>query len=394
MSVNYSVNYDELTADRMAGALGAKWTMFPDCIGAFVAEMDFGTAPAVKDRLADAVEKGFFGYLPVALEDELKEAVSNWYHRHTQWNVTPDMVRSMPDVLKGLEITLTKYAPRGGKLILPTPAYMPFLFLPELFGREIVEVPMIQTGYGWEYDFDGIEAAFRDGGEVLVVCNPFNPIGKVHSAEEMEKLGEIVARNNGRVFSDEIHAPLIYSGEVHVPYASVNDVNASHTITAVAASKAWNLPGLKCAQLVLSNQEDADAWEENGAQWMAHGASVLGVIGSSAAYNEGEEWLKDVLQYLEDNRDALPGLLEEHIPGAKFIKPEGTYLGWIDLTATKVPEDVATFFRDEAKVAVTDGAMCGEVGKRHVRFNFAMSRPLMEEAIQRMGEAVKKLDEK
>lgn len=388
-----SVNYDELTADRMAGALGMKWTAFPDCIGAFVAEMDFGTAPAVKARLADAVEKGYFGYLPTALDDELSEAVSGWYHRNTDWKVTPDMVRSMPDVLKGLEITITKYAPRGGKVILPTPAYMPFLFLPKLFDREIIEVPMLQTGYGWEYDFDAIEQAFRDGGEVLIMCNPFNPIGKVHTAEEMEKLGEIVARNDGRVFSDEIHAPLVFNGQKHVPYASVNKVNASHTITAVAASKAWNLPGLKCAQIVLSNQDDADAWEENGAQWMAHGASVMGVIASSAAYNEGEEWLKGVMEYTEDNRDALPGLLAEHIPAAKVIKPDGTYLAWIDLTGTKVPEDVATFFREEAKVAVTDGSMCGEVGTRHARFNLAMARPVMEEAIKRMGEALRKLDE-
>lgn len=388
-----SVNFDELTAERMEGALGVKWTAFPDCIGAFVAEMDFGTAPAVQARLAEAVEAGYFGYLPTALDNELSEAVSNWYHRHTKWDVKPEMVRSMPDVLKGLEITITRYAPRGGKVVLPTPAYMPFLFLPKLFGREIIEVPMLKTGYGWEYDFDGIEQAFRDGGEVLIVCNPFNPIGKVSSAEEMRQLGEIVDRNNGRVFSDEIHAPLLFSGHHHVPYASVNEVNASHTITAVAASKAWNLPGLKCAQIVLSNQDDVDHWEPSGAQWLAHGASVMGVIASSAAYKEGEEWLNDVVQYMEGNRDLLPELLAEHIPAAKIIKPEGTYLSWIDLTATKVPEDLATFFREEAKVAITDGSLCGEVGKRHVRFNFAMARPLMEESIKRMGDALKKLDE-
>lgn len=388
-----SVNYDDLTADRMAGALGIKWTAFPDCIGAFIAEMDFGTAPAVQARLAEAVDAGYFGYLPTALDDELSDAVANWYDRHTDWKVTPDMVRSMPDVLKGLEIALTKYAPRGGKVILPTPAYMPFLFLPKLFGREIVEVPMLQTGYGWEYDFDAIDQAFSDGGEVLIICNPHNPLGKVHNAEEMARLGEIVDRYDGRVFSDEIHAPLLFSGQKHVPYASVNDVNAGHTITAIAASKAWNLPGLKCAQLVLSNQADTDAWQDNGAQWMAHGASVLGVIASSAAFNDGEKWLDGVLDYVEGNRDALPELLAEHIPAAKVIKPEGTYLSWIDLTGTKVPDDVATFFREEAKVAITDGSACGDVGKRHVRFNLAMARPVMEEAIKRMGVAIKQLDE-
>lgn len=383
-----SVNYDELTAERMAGALGAKWTMFPDCIGAFVAEMDYGTAPVVKTAMIEAVNAGYFGYLPKSLDAELSDAVSGWYHRHTDWDVTPEMVKSMPDVLKGLEITLARYAPNGGKVILPTPAYMPFLFIPTMHGREIIEVPMNQTGYGYEYDFEAIEQAFQDGGEVLIICNPHNPIGKVHTREEMEKLGEIVARYNGRVFSDEIHAPLLFSDQKHVPYASINEVNAGHTITAIAASKAWNLPGLKCAQLVISNDEDAKHWEESGAMWMAHGAAVLGVIASSAAYNEGEAWLDDVLVYLEGNREALADLVAKHLPGVTYRKPDGTYLAWLDFTGTNVPDDVGTFFREEARVAITDGSACGRGGKRHVRFNFAMSRPLLEETITRMGKAM------
>ncbi len=386
------MNFDAISAEDMAGTLGVKWTAFPDCLGAFIAEMDFGTAPAVKEALAKTVEAGYFGYLPKDVDDALLDSVCRWYGRHTTWNVSRDMVRSMPDVLKGMEIALTKYAPGGGKVILPTPAYMPFVFLPKLLGREIIEVPMLKTGYGWEYDYDGIEQAFRDGGDVLIVCNPYNPIGKVNSAEENIKLGEIVARNNGRVFSDEIHAPLLYSGQQHIPYASVNDVNASHTITAIAASKAWNLPGLKCAQLVLSNPDDIAAWNDNGAGWMAHGAAVTGVIASTAAYDEGGSWLKEVLAYLEGNRDALADLVAEYLPGVKMIKAQGTYLAWLDFTETKVPEDVATFFRENAKVAITDGAACGEVGKRHVRFNFACSRAVMTEAIQRMGKALAELE--
>lgn len=388
-----SVNYDQLTPESMAGTMGAKWTMFPDCIGAFVAEMDYGTAPVVKDAMREVVDAGYFGYLPKPVDEALSKAVSGWYHRNTDWDVTPDMVKSMPDVLKGLEITLTHYAPKGGKVVLPTPAYMPFLFIPGMLGREIIEVPMNQTGYGWEYDYDGIEQAFRDGGEVLIVCNPHNPIGKVSTAEEMEKLGEIVARYDGRVFSDEIHAPLLFSGQRHVPYASVNKVNAGHTITAVAASKAWNLPGLKCAQLVLSNEEDQKQFAESGATWQAHGAAGIGVVASTAAFNDGEAWLKETLAYLEGNRDALEGLVAEHLPGVKYRKPDGTYLAWLDFTDTKIPDDVATFFRDNAKVAITDGSACGEVGKRNVRFNFAMSRPLLEETIQRMGKAMATLDE-
>lgn len=388
-----SVNYDELTADKMTDTLGKKWTTWPDCIGAFIAEMDFGTADVVKDVLRDAVDAGHFSYIPSDIDQELRDATANWYHRHTDWNVTSDMVRSVPDVLTGLGILLRSYAPRGGKVILPTPAYMPFLSLPGFYGRDLIEVPMLQTGYGWEFDFKAIEQAFQDGGEVLVLCNPHNPVGKVNHPDEMAALGEIVARYNGRVFSDEVHAPILYSGQKHIPYASVNEVNARHTFTAISASKAWNLAGLKNAQLVISNPSDFEDWDDNGSSFFAHGSSVLGVVANTTAYNQGEPWLKNVISYLEGNRDALADLLTEHIPTAKYIKPDGTYLGWIDFTATGVPEDVATFFREEARVAITDGASCGEVGKQHVRFNFAMARPVMEEAIKRMGAATAALED-
>lgn len=387
-----SVNYDELSSERMSDTMGKKWTSFPDCIGAFIAEMDYGTAPAVTDALRDMVEAGYHGYLPDAHETALAEATAGWYHRNTDWDVTPDMVHSMPDVLSGLSIALTHFAPNGGKVVLPTPAYMPFLMLPAILGREIIEVPMLQTGNGWEYDFNGIDQAFQDGGEIFILCNPHNPIGKVASAEEMTEIGEIVARYNGRVFSDEIHAPLVFSGQKHIPYASLNDVNASHTVTAVAASKAWNLPGLKCAQLVISNDKDADHFKESGAWWQAHGAANPGVVATTAAYNDGEEWLHGVVKYLEGNRDALEGLVAEHLPGVKYRKPDGTYLAWLDFTDTKVPDDLGEFFRDKAKVAITDGSACGEVAKRHVRFNFAMSRPNLEEAITRMGKALAELE--
>lgn len=384
--------YDALTVEDLQGTLGVKWTSFPDCIGAFIAEMDYGTSPAIQQDLREAVDAGFFGYLPKAKEAELAEACANWYHRHTAWDVQPSQVHSMPDVLKGFELTLTKYAPKGGKVILPTPAYMPFLFMPTIYNREIIEVPMLQTGYGWEYDFDAIEQAFRDGGEVLVVCNPHNPIGKVARRDEMEKLADIVDAYGGRVFSDEIHAPLVYAGGEHIPYASISEKAAGHTITAVAASKAWNLAGLKCAQVILSNDADQEIWE-GGASWVAHGASTLGVVASIAAFERSEEWLGEVIGYLDGNRKRLAELVEEHLPGATYVQPEGTYLAWIDFTGTKVPENLQEFFCEKARVAITDGSACGEVGKRCIRFNFSMSRPMLELAIGRMGEALRSLDE-
>jgi cystathionine beta-lyase len=385
-----TANYDALTVDDLTGVIGKKWNTFPGCIGAFIAEMDFATAPAVVEALHDAVGKGFFGYLPDALEHELDEAVSAWYRNTTGWEVPAAQVHSMPDVLKGLEIVLKMYAPRGGKVIVPTPAYMPFLMLPERLGREQVEVPMSNASGRWEYDLDAIDAAFKAGGEVLILCNPHNPIGRVLERDEMLAISEVVERNGGRVFSDEIHAPVIYPGHKHVPYASVSEAAANHTITAIAASKAWNLAGLKCAQIVLSNEADIAIWNEDGG-WTAHGASSLGVVASIAAWTQGQEWLDDVIDYLDGNRNLLGDMIADLLPGVEYTKPEGTYLTWIDFTNTGLDGDLAEFFREKAGVALTGGNACGQIGNRAVRFNIAMPRPILERAVNQMADALRSI---
>lgn len=383
-----TASYDSLATQDLSGVIGKKWSMFPGCIGAFIAEMDFATAPEVIDAMQAAVAKGYFGYLPDFLEDDLAESVANWYQTTTDWNVNAADVHSMPDVLKGLEITLKLYAPKGGKVIVPTPAYMPFLMIPEMMGREQIEACMLHTNGRWEYDLDAIDAAFKDGGEVLILCNPHNPIGRVLEREEMIAISEVVERHGGRVFSDEIHAPIVFAGHTHVPYASVSEAAANHTITAVAASKAWNLAGLKCAQIVLSNEADKVIWE-NGGSWAAHGASSLGVVASIAAWRDGGEWLNGVIDYLDGNRRKLGAMLEDLMPEVKYTMPEGTYLTWLDFSQTGLDGDLAEFFREKAGVAVTGGQACGKIGERSVRFNIAMAQPTLERAITQMADALR-----
>lgn len=379
--------YDLLTEDQLSGVVGIKWTAFPDCIGAFVAEMDFGTAPSVQAALRTTVDAGFFGYLPSSLAQNMSLACARWYRDECGWEVDADRIKALPDVLKGLEIAITHYSEPGSKVIVLTPAYMPFLSLPGFFGRETIQVPMNQTDGRWEMDYAGIDAAFSAGGGVLILCNPHNPIGRVLTRDEMFKVSEIVERHNGRVFADEIHAPLTFSGHTHIPYASVSDTTAGHTITTIAASKAWNLAGLKCAQLVFSNDADVDTWEKIGA-FAGHGASTLGVIASIAAYNDGREWLQEVRTYLDGNRRALADLVNDLLPNVSYALPEGTYLAWLDFSRTGLDGDLAGFFRERAKVAVTDGAACGTVGRGSVRLNFAMPRPMLERALEQMARAV------
>jgi len=189
------------------------------------------------------------------------------------------------------------------------------------------------------------------------------------------------------VFSDEIHAPLVYDGHRHVPYASISDITAGHTVTAVSASKAWNLPGLKCAQLVLSNDADAETWSRVGTTW-EHGASNPGVVANIAAYDHGERWLGQVLAYLDENRRLLGELLAGRIPEIRYRAPEGTYLAWFDCRALGIGDHPGDWFLAKAKVALTDGPACGAVGAGFARYNFATPRRVLEETVDRMAAAL------
>jgi cystathionine beta-lyase len=223
---------------------------------------------------------------------------------------------------------------------------------------------------------------------LLILCNPHNPLGRVYDRDELLKLSEIVARHDGRVFSDEIHAPITYAGYQHIPYASVSPEAAGHTVTATSASKSWNLAGLKCAQLILSNETDAETWKQTSS-WAEHGVSTFGAIANAAAYNLGESWLNEVLEYLDGNRTALVELLAAHLPEVGYVMPEGTYLAWLDFRPTGIGDDVDSFFREHARVAVTNGCACGEAGTGHVRFNLAMTGAMLEESIKQMAAAVR-----
>jgi cystathionine beta-lyase len=223
---------------------------------------------------------------------------------------------------------------------------------------------------------------------LLVHCNPHNPLGRVFSAKEQLALADVVERAGARVFSDEIHAPLTYPGAVHRPYAALSPVTARHAVTATSASKAWNLPGLKAAQLVLSNEDDAARWAEVG--FLAtHGASTPGVLAAIAAYDHGEEWLDGVLVYLDGNRRLLAELLADLLPEMGYTPPDGTYLAWLDCRALGIDGSVGDFLLERAGVALVDGPECGAPGAGHVRLNLATPRPVLTEIVTRMAAAVR-----
>ncbi len=383
-----SPNFD-VSLERLREIGGLKWSRHPDKIGAFVAEMDFGTAEPIVTAMHEAIDAGLLGYLPESLETAMAKAFCGFAEERYGWTVAPERVRPLPDVVTGLMAAIDHFSEPGSPVILPTPAYMPFLFVPVELGREVIEVPMASHDGRYVYDLDALEAAFRAGGNLLVLCNPHNPIGRVLEPAEMRAVTEVVERYGGRVFSDEIHAPLVYDGHRHVPYVTTSQAAAEHAITAVSASKAWNLPGTKCAQIVLSNDADAATWAEVG-HLREHGASNLGVVASIAAYEQGGPWLAEVLDHLDGNRRLLQELLADQIPEIRYTPPEGTYLAWLDARELGLGDHPAEFFLDEAGVVLTDGPACGRAGAGFVRYNFATPRPVLEQTVAQLAEALRR----
>jgi cystathionine beta-lyase len=379
---------DRISIDELRRRGSVKWTRGgPDVIGAFVAEMDFGAAPAIEAALLDVIERADFGYLSEHAIADMAQACAAWQQEAYGWTVDPARIRPLPDVVKGLEATIQVFSRPGTPVILPTPAYMPFLLVPPRLGRQIIQVPMIPSDGRPVLDLDGIDAAFKAGGQLLILCNPCNPVGRVYTRDELSALTKVVDRNGGRVFADEIHAPLVYPGGTHIPYAGISGQAAAQAVTATAASKGWNLPGLKCAQLILTNDADAATWAEHGFMF-EHGASTPGVRASTAAYRAGGGWLADVVGYLDGSRGLLAGLLAEQLPAIGYQPPEGTYLAWLDCRDLGIDDSPAEFFLAKARVLLTAGAACGDAGRGHVRLNFATPRPVLAEIVHRMAEAV------
>jgi cysteine-S-conjugate beta-lyase len=381
---------DSTTAAMLRARGSAKWTApGPDGFGAGVAEMDFGAAPPILDGLAALSAQANFGYLPPPLGDELAAACAEFQRRRYGWEVDPALIHHVPDVIKALEIAITHFSRPGSPVILPTPAYMPFLMVPGLLGREIIQVRMRDDGAGFfTLDLDAISGAFRAGGHLVIFCNPYNPLGRVFTADEMAQLTGVVDRHGGRVFADEIHGPIVYPGTRHVPYASTSAAAAAHTLTATSASKAWNLPGLKCAQVILTNEPDRQRWDEMGF-FAAHGASNPGVVANIAAYRHGEAWLDEVLAYLDDGRRLLADLLGRHLPQVRYRPPDGTYLAWLDCTGLDLPGSPGELVTDRGHVTVVDGPRFGDGGAGAFRLNFATPHPVLAEIVEHVAAALR-----
>lgn len=361
-----------------------KWRAFPeDVLPLFVAESDFPLAPAIAQSLTQAVRHSDTGYAPPA--SELPSAFAEFARDRWGWTVDPEQVWTTTDVGVAIVETLRRVTKPGDGVIVASPVYFPFFDLVAESGATVVDVPLSGgLEAGWSLDLDGIEAAFKAGARAFLLCNPHNPVGLAHSAEDLRAVADLAAKYKATVVSDEIHGPLTYADATFTPFLSVSESAREVGVCVTAASKAWNLAGLKCAVMVTAggpHQEIVGSMPLE-VYWRT---SLFGLKASIAAYRDSVGWLDDILTVLDSNRRLLDTLLAEHLPSVKYRMPQSTYLAWLDFRAFGWGDDPAAHILENTKVALSSGPPFGESGRGFARLNLACSPEVLTEAVTRIA---------
>ena len=370
----------------LAERTSAKYRVFHgDVLPMWVAEMDVVLAPAVSDVLRRAVDSSDTGYADPG--NRVPEAFVGFAARRWGWRVGEGEVRLAPDVGVAMIETLRAFVRPGDKLAFSPPVYPPFYEWVREVGCEIVEAPLARAADGWRLDLDAVEQAFESGARAYLLCNPHNPVGRVHTREELTDLAELAERYGAVIVSDEIHAPLVLAGSSFTPYLDVGATARGQGVALHSASKAWNLAGLKCAVIVVpQHTADGPARVRTGLPpELAWRAGHLGVLATEAAYEHGEAWLEALLTALDDNRRLVGDLLAEHLPDVGYVPPEASFLAWLDVGRAGWGDDPVQAVAERCGVALSRGLDFGRQGAGFVRLNVGCSPDRLQEAVQRMA---------
>ncbi|HEY6593254.1 MAG TPA: aminotransferase class I/II-fold pyridoxal phosphate-dependent enzyme [Asanoa sp.] len=363
----------------------AKWRTYPDDVLPLpVAEMDFDLAPPVAEVLREALARSDVGYAhPVPA---LGDALSGFAGEAWGWEIDPAAVTAVIDVGVGVVELLRVLAAPGDAVVICPPVYAPFFgWVPEA-GARLLEVPLRHEAAGWRLDLPALEAAFATRPAAFVLCNPHNPVGRVHAPDELAEVVRLARAYGVTVVGDEIHAPVVLPGATFTPILTVPGA-AEVAVSVVSASKAWNLAGLKCAAVVTASPAMAkvvDRFPPDTRWRVGH----LGVLATVAAFAEGGPWLRRLLATLDDRRALLDGWLRDRLPTLSWHPPEATYLGWLDCSALGPGDVPRDHFLDKARVALEPGPRFGAPGDGFVRLNYATSAEILDEATARMSRSL------
>jgi len=365
-----------------------KWRKFPaDVLPLWVADMDFPSPPAVVRALHARVEHGFFGYLTE--HNDLPEVVAERVAKRYGWRVNPEAVVTLPGVIAGFNQALRALTSPGDGMLIQTPVYPPILRSAGNHGLRRDEHPLTRGADGrYTVDLDAFAAALRETTRVFLLCNPHNPVGRLYGRAELEGMAAACLRRDTVIVADEIHCDLLLDGRQHAPVASLAPEIEQRTITLMAPSKTFNLPGLKCAVAIIPNAALRERFLAAAGDLVPK-INVLGCTAAVAAYREGDAWLEALLGYLKANRDFLVQQVRATLPGVAVAPAEATYLAWLDCRGSaRAGRDPYTFFLERARVALNDGVTFGPGGAGFVRMNFGCPRALLAQGLERMRAAL------
>jgi cystathionine beta-lyase len=392
-----TTHYDfDQTIDRSSSD-SLKWRYYQDDIlPMWVADMDFRSPEPVIRALKERIEHGIFGY-PQGLTGkpdelpELRQLIIERLKTMYNWQIEPQDILFLPGVVKGFNLACHALAAPDGALLIQTPVYAPILHAAETTGIQHQEMELSRLADGsYAVDWEAFETSFSPQTRVFILCNPHNPVGKVFRQDELERFAEICLQRGVVICSDEIHNDLVFSGQRHIPIACLDPEVAQNTITLMAPSKTYNIPGLQCSISIIQNQDLRERYlaaRKGLLPWV----NLMGLAAAEAAYRDGQDWLDQVMNYLEANRDYLYDFVQSELPDIKMGNPEGTYLAWLDCRQTGIEGNAYKFFLEKGRVAFNEGESFGRGGEGFVRLNFGCTRSTLNEALERMKRALSQL---
>ncbi len=364
-----------------------KWNYYPaDVLPLWTADMDFRVAEPILKALHERIDHGVFGYAREC--GELREVVADRLRRLYRWQVPADAILFQPGVVLGFNRVCRMAAAAGAAVLVQPPVYPPILGAPLQSGLTLQQSPLTRLpGGAYEMDFASLEAAMTERTRVMILCNPHNPVGRAFRPEELERLAAICLRKGVLICSDEIHCDILYRGTRHVPVAALAPEIAARTVTLMAPSKTFNIPGLHCSMAIVTDSALRRRLKTTEPPFFPE-VNALGLVAALAAYSDGDEWLLQALNYLEGNCDLVVDFVSRELPGVTMFKPEATYLAWLDCRGSAIPGDPQKFFLEKARVALSAGPHFGEPGAGFARLNFACPRATLLQALGRMKAAL------
>lgn len=377
---------DRTSTDSVKWKVPKKIYRRDDLLPMWVADMDFLSPKEITEALIKRAEHGIYGY--AAPPGSLFSTIRLWLEKRFHWTVPEDSILLGPGVVSSLALAIRALTDAGDKILIQSPVYHPFYQVIKNNGRELAVNPLVYDGNAYTIDFDDLERKLKNGVKAFLLCSPHNPVGRVWKRDELEAIGALCEKYGVYILSDEIHADIVYEPNRHLPIASLHPAWERQSITFMAPSKTFNIPGLQASFMVIADRDIRKKVKREQQKIAFHGPNLFANIAMEAAYQHGEKWLEELLSYLKENVRMSIEFLKTELPAVRPVVPEGTYLLWLDCRELQLPEEqLMKALIEKGKILLEPGKKFGEEGDGFLRMNIACPRPMLEEGLQRFKRA-------